>query len=45
MGKGNTQKMYENPKGRDSFEKMSLAGSVMKEEGKTRERETSVSGK
>ena len=28
MGKGNTHKMVENPNGRDSFEKMSLDGSV-----------------
>jgi hypothetical protein len=30
MGKGNTQKTFENPNGKDSFEKMSLDGSVTK---------------
>jgi hypothetical protein len=30
MGKGSTHKMFENPNGRDSLEKMSLDGSVTK---------------
>jgi hypothetical protein len=31
MGKGNTHKMFENPNGRDCFEKMSLGGNVIQQ--------------